>query len=301
MPETTGHWTFANLPDLTGRTAVVTGANTGLGYETATALAAKGAHVVLAVRNLDKGKAAADLIVRARPGADVSVQELDLTSLASIADAAGELRARHDHLDLLVNNAGVMMTPRSSTKDGFELQLGTNHLGHFAFTGRLMELLLATPLSRVVTVSSLGHRIGRIRFDDLQSQRRYRRIGAYGQSKLANLLFTYELQRRLRGTDTIAVAAHPGGSNSELSRYLPNAIQLVFRPLEQSTEMGALPTLRAAADPNASGGDYYGPGGFAELRGYPQLVASSARSHDVDVARRLWSVSEELTGVRFPV
>jgi NAD(P)-dependent dehydrogenase (short-subunit alcohol dehydrogenase family) len=301
MPETTGHWTFANLPDLTGRTAVVTGSNTGLGCETATALAAKGAHVVLAVRNLDKGKAAADLIVRARPGADVSVQELDLTSLASIADAAGELRARHDHLDLLVNNAGVMMTPKSTTKDGFELQLGTNHLGHFAFTGRLMELLLATPLSRVVTVSSLSHRFGRIRFDDLQSERSYRPAGAYGRSKLANLLFTHELQRRLRGTDTVALAAHPGASNSELLRYLPPLLRLVFRPLAQSAETGALPTLRAAADPHASGGDYYGPGGFAQLRGYPELVASSARSHDVDVARRLWSVSEELTGVTYPV
>ncbi len=301
MPEDTGHWTFADLPDLSGRTAVVTGANTGLGYETATALAARGAQVVLAVRNLDKGKAAADLIGRAHPGADVSVQELDLTSLTSIADAANELRSRHDQLDLLINNAGVMMTPRSTTKDGFELQFGTNHLGHFAFTGRLMELLLATPLSRVVTVSSLGHRIGRIRFDDLQSERGYRRIGAYGQSKLANLLFTYELQRRLHATDTVALAAHPGASSSELSRYLPNAIQLVFRPLDQSAEMGALPTLRAATDPHASGGDYYGPGGVAELRGYPKVVASSARSHDVDVARRLWSVSEELTGVTFPV
>jgi NAD(P)-dependent dehydrogenase (short-subunit alcohol dehydrogenase family) len=300
MPTSTGHWTFADLPDLSGRTAVVTGANTGLGYETATALAAKGAQVVLAVRNLDKGKAAADLIARARPGAEVSVQELDLTSLSSIADAAAELRSRHHHLDLLINNAGVMMTPRSTTKDGFELQLGTNHLGHFALTGRLMELLLATPLSRVVTVSSLGHRFGRIRFDDLQSERRYRRIGAYGQSKLANLLFTYELQRRLSGTDSTAVAAHPGGSSSELSRYLPRVMQLAFRPLEQSTEMGALPTLRAATDPGASG-DYYGPGGFAELRGYPEAVASSARSHDVDVARRLWSVSEELTGVTYPI
>jgi len=294
-------WDITDIPDQSGRTAVITGANTGLGYETAAALAAKGARVVLAVRNLDKGKAAADLIVRANPGADVSVQELDLTSLHSIEEAAHELRSGLDQLDLLINNAGVMMTPRSTTKDGFELQFGTNHLGHFAFTGHLLDLLVSTPLSRVVTVSSLGHRMGRIRFDDLQSERRYTRAGAYGQSKLANLLFTYELQRRLSDTDTIAIAAHPGGSSSELTRHLPSAVQLAYRPLEQSAELGALPTLRAATDPNASGGDYYGPGGFAELRGYPEVVESNGRSHDVDVARRLWAASEELTGVTVPV
>jgi NAD(P)-dependent dehydrogenase (short-subunit alcohol dehydrogenase family) len=294
-------WDITDIPDQSGRTAVITGANTGLGYETAAALAAKGARVVLAVRNLDKGKAAADLIVRANPGADVSVQELDLTSLHSIEEAAHELRSGLDQLDLLINNAGVMMTPRSTTKDGFELQFGTNHLGHFAFTGHLLDLLVSTPLSRVVTVSSLGHRMGRIRFDDLQSERRYTRAGAYGQSKLANLLFTYELQRRLSDTDTIAIAAHPGGSSSELARHLPSAVQLAFRPFEQSAELDALSTLRAATDPNASGGDYYGPGGFAELNGYPELVESNGRSHDVDVARRLWTASEELTGVTVPV
>src|SRR6478672_7664530 len=293
-------WTATHIPDQTGRVAVITGANTGLGYETATALAAKGARVVLAVRNLDKGKAAADLITRAHPGTDVSVTELDLTSLQSVRDAADQIRAGFDQIDLLVNNAGVMMTPKSTTRDGFELQFGTNHLGHFAFTGLLLDRLLATPLSRVVSVSSNGHRVGRIRFDDLQSTRRYSRMGAYGQSKLANLLFTYELQRRLSGTDTIAVAAHPGGSDSELCRYLPGALQLAFGPLSQSTEMGALPTLRAATDPGVSGGEYYGPGGILEMRGYPELVASSGRSHDVDVARRLWTVSEELTGVVFP-
>jgi NAD(P)-dependent dehydrogenase (short-subunit alcohol dehydrogenase family) len=301
MPNSTTGWNFADMPDQSGRTAVVTGANTGLGYETATALAARGARVVLAVRNLDKGKAAADLIARAHPGTDVSVQELDLTSLASIEDAAHALRSGLDQLDLLINNAGVMMTPKSTTKDGFELQFGTNHLGHFALTGRLLDLLLATPLSRVVTVSSISHRTGRIRFDDLQSERRYGRVAAYGQSKLANLLFTYELQRRLSGTDTIAVAAHPGGSSSELSRYLPNVVRLAFQQIEQNTEMGALPTLRAATDPNVSGGDYYGPGGFAQLHGYPEAVASSGRSHDGEVARRLWAVSEQLTGVMIPV
>jgi NAD(P)-dependent dehydrogenase (short-subunit alcohol dehydrogenase family) len=290
---------ISDIPDQSGVTAIVTGANSGIGRAAAAALAAKGAHVVLAVRNLDKGKAAADLIARAHTGADVSVQELDLTSLESIAEAAHALRSGLDQLDLLINNAGVMMTPKSTTRDGFELQFGTNHLGHFALTGQLFDLLLATPLSRVVTVSSMGHRAGRIRFDDLQSERRYSRTAAYGQSKLANLLFTYELQRRLDGTDTAALAAHPGGSDSELSRHLPGVVQLAFQPLSQSTDMGALPTLRAATDPNASGGEYYGPGGFAEMRGFPELVNSSARSHDVDVARRLWTVSEELTGVTF--
>src|ERR1700688_1596029 len=184
------NWTTADIPGQTGRVAVITGANTGLGYETAAALAAKGAHVVLAVRDLDKGKNAANLITQRDPGASVALQELDLTSLDSIRAAAERLRSDHDHIDLLINNAGVMFTPKSTTKDGFELQFGTNHLGHFAITGLLLDRVLAVPGSRVVTVSSIGHRIGRIRFDDLQWKRGYSRLGAYGQSKLANLLFT---------------------------------------------------------------------------------------------------------------
>jgi NAD(P)-dependent dehydrogenase (short-subunit alcohol dehydrogenase family) len=300
------NWTTADIPDQTGRVAVVTGANTGLGYETASALAAKGAHVVLAVRNLEKGKAAADLIVRATPGASVVLQELDLTSLESIRDAAGELRSSHEQIDLLINNAGVMMTPKSTTKDGFELQFGTNHLGHFALTNLLLDRVLAVPGSRIVTVSSVGHRFARagIRFDDLQWERGYSRVGAYGQAKLANLMFTYELQRRLQGTNTIAVAAHPGGSNTELMRNLPAAIRgvgFVLAPLFQGPDMGALPTLRAATDPGVLGGQYYGPDGFGEQRGYPKVVASSAASHDTAAQRRLWTVSEELTSVVSPV
>jgi NAD(P)-dependent dehydrogenase (short-subunit alcohol dehydrogenase family) len=300
-----GKWTTVDIPDQTGRTAVITGANTGLGYETAAALAAKGAHVVLAVRNLDKGKAAADLITRATPGASVALQELDLTSLDSIRGAADELRANHNSIDLLINNAGVMVTPKSTTKDGFELQFGTNHLGHFALTNLLLDRVLAVPGSRVVTVSSQGHRFVRgIRFDDLQWERSYSRVGAYGQAKLANLLFTYELQRRLQGTNSIAVAAHPGGSRTELTRNVPPLIAAVTRPLErfmQSADMGALPTLRAATDPGVLGGQYYGPDGFGEQRGYPKLVASSAASHDTAAQRRLWAVSEELTSVVSPV
>ncbi len=294
-------WNSTDIPDQTGRTAVITGANTGLGYETARALASHGAHVVLAVRNLDKGKAAADLVVRRYPGADVSVQELDLTSLQSIRAAADELHTRHDRIDLLINNAGVMMTPKQTTQDGFELQFGTNHLGHFALTGLLMDRLLAAPGSRVVTVSSNGHRFGSINFDDLQSERSYSRAGAYGQAKLANLLFTYELQKRLAGTDTIATAAHPGSSATELGRNLPRVVEWGFGLTVQDAEMGALPTLRAATDPSVRGGQYYGPGGFLQMRGYPKLVSSNKRSHDTAVQQRLWQVSEDLTGVVFPV
>ena len=299
-------WTAADIPDQTGRTAVITGANTGLGYETAAALAGRGARVVLAVRNLEKGKQAVARITAATPGAEVELQELDLTSLESVRAAAAQLRSGHDRIDLLINNAGVMYTPRSTTKDGFELQFGTNHLGHFAFTGLLLDRLVPVA-SRVVTVSSIGHRIrAAIHFDDLQWERRYSRVGAYGQSKLANLLFTYELQRRLapHGT-TIAVAAHPGGSNTELIRNLPRPIaaasSVLVEPLMQGADLGALPTLRAATDPGVLGGQYFGPDGFQEIRGYPKVVASSAQSHDVELQRRLWAVSEELTGVVYPV
>jgi NAD(P)-dependent dehydrogenase (short-subunit alcohol dehydrogenase family) len=298
-------WTTADIPDQTGRTAVITGANTGLGYETAAALAARGAHVVLAVRNLEKGKEAARGIEQATPDAKVQLQELDLTSLDSIRAAADQLRADHASIDLLINNAGVMFTPKSTTMDGFELQFGTNHLGHFALTNLLLDRVLAAPGSRVVTVSSQGHRFVRgIRFDDLQWERSYSRVGAYGQAKLANLLFTYELQRRLQGTNTIAAAAHPGGSRTELTRNLPPLVAAATRllePLFQSADMGALPTLRAATDPGVLGGQYYGPDGFGEQRGYPKVVASSTASHDTDAQRRLWTVSEELTSVVSPV
>lgn len=300
-------WTAADIPDQTGRVAVITGANTGLGYETALALADHGAHVVLAVRNLDKGKDAAARITATSPHADVALQELDLTSLDSIRAAAEQLRSAHDRIDLLINNAGVMYTPKETTKDGFEMQFGTNHLGHFALTGLLLDRLLPVPGSRIVTVSSMGHRIlADIHFDDLQWEHRYNRVAAYGQAKLANLLFTYELQRRLapHGT-TIAAAAHPGGSNTELGRYTPAAfrplVNVFFNVIAQDAAMGALPTLRAATDPGVLGGQYYGPDGFAETRGHPKLVGSSQKSHDVAMQRRLWAVSEELTGVVYPL
>ncbi|MGO9103319.1 MAG: SDR family NAD(P)-dependent oxidoreductase [Mycobacterium sp.] len=300
-------WTTADIPDQTGRVAVITGANTGLGYETALALAAHGAHVVLAVRNLDKGKDAAARITAASPHADVVLQELDLTSLDSVRAAARQLRSDHDRIDLLINNAGVMWTPKSTTSDSFELQFGTNHLGHFAFTGLLLDRLLPVAGSRVVTVSSIGHRIlADIHFDDLQWEHSYNRVAAYGQAKLANLLFTYELQRRLASHETtIAAAAHPGGSKTELARNLPGWTQPIYSVLEplvaQDAATGALPTLRAATDPAVLGGQYYGPDGFGQMRGYPKVVQSSKKSHDVDLQRRLWAVSEELTGVVYPV
>jgi len=261
---------------------------------------------VLAVRNLDKGNQAADRIKAKSPNAVIAVQELDLTSLDSVRKAADQLRADYPRIDLLINNAGVMYVPtRETTKDGFEMQFGTNHLGHFALTGQLLDNLLPVEGSRVVTVSSVGHRIlARIHFDDLQLERRYNRVESYGQSKLANLLFTYELQRRLaaKGTPTIAAAAHPGVADTELMRHLPAAIpDFLWRPFSQPAARGALPILRAATDPKVEGGQYYGPDGIGEIQGHPKLVKSSAQSHNEDIQRRLWAVSEELTGVTFPV
>src|SRR5882762_1562053 len=295
-------WTSGDVPGQQGRLAVVTGANTGLGFETARVLAARGASVVLAVRDIEKGKQAAARIAGTAPGANVMVQALDLASLDSVRAAAGELRARHPRIDLLVNNAGVMFTPRQATRDGFELQLGTNHLGHFALTGLLLEQMLPVPGSRVVTISSLAHRIrARINFDDLQSQRSYRRVAAYSQSKLANLLFTYELARRLSGAGTtIAVAAHPGLAATELTRHTPAVAAFSYALVTQNAAMGALPVLRAATGPGVAGGQYYGPRGLFGTRGYPELAHSTGQSHDTAIQRRLWTVSEELTGVTFP-
>ncbi|GAT11129.1 short chain dehydrogenase [Mycolicibacterium novocastrense] len=299
-------WTVADIPDQSGRTAIVTGANSGLGYDTAAALAGAGATVVLAVRNLDKGNEALDRIKRSNPETAVSVQALDLSSLDSVRRAADDLRAAHPRIDLLINNAGVMYVPtRETTEDGFEMQFGTNHLGHFALTGLLLDNLRSVEGSRVVTVSSVGHRImARIRFEDPHFETGYNRVQAYGQSKLANLLFTFELQRRLAaaGAPTIATAAHPGFSDTELMRYIPVFVpDIVWKIFTQPADKGALPTLRAATDPNAQGGQYYGPDGIGEVKGHPKLVASSAQSRDQDIQRRLWNMSEELTGVTYPV
>ena len=299
-------WTAADVPDQSGRVAVVTGANTGIGYEAAAVLAGRGARVVVAVRNLDKGRQAVGRIRQLHPGADVVLQELDLSSLASVRTAAEELRAAHPRIDLLINNAGVMYPPKQTTSDGFELQFGTNHLGHFALTGLLLDRLLPVEGSRVVSVASIAHNIqADIHFDDLQWERSYNRVAAYGQSKLANLMFTYTLARRLaaKGAPTIAVAAHPGISNTELMRHIPGSQLPGFAWLAglvtNSPAVGALATLRAATDPGVRGGQYYGPSGLRELVGHPVLVQSNRKSHDVDVQERLWTVSEELTGVSY--
>src|SRR5215469_15337548 len=298
-----GHWTAADVGDQSGRVAVITGATSGLGLETARVLAQHGATVVLAARDVAKTGSAQK--------GSVETAELDLASLESVRKAAADLAARFARLDLLINNAGVMMPPYSLTKDGFELQFGTNHLGHFTLTGLLLSSLLAQPGSRIVTVSSNGHRAGRLNFDDLQSARHYQKMAAYGRSKLANLMFTYELQRRLSaaGARTIALAAHPGTARTDLSRHLSGVAQAAmssrFSALNswwvQDGSMGALPTLRAATDPDAIGGTYYGPDGPLQLTGYPVVVTSSTRSQNKEAQRRLWIESEQLTRVTYPV
>jgi NAD(P)-dependent dehydrogenase (short-subunit alcohol dehydrogenase family) len=303
-------WTAAQIPDQARRIVVVTGANSGIGLETARVLAEHGAHVVLACRTRAKAERARLSILEGNPSGEVELVDLDLASLTSVRAAAAEIGERFDRLDLLIDNAGVMATPRGCTVDGFETQFGTNHLGHFALTGLLLPMLLATPASRVVSVSSLAHRIGTIHFNDLQSERGYHRWRAYGQSKLANLLFIAELQRRLSaaGAPTIAVAAHPGGANTNLTTStggLGGRLAALTKPVMgafmQSAYMGALPTLRAAVDPAVQGGEYFGPGGFMEQRGFPEEVHSSARAYDLGVAARLWDVSESLTGVAYPL
>jgi NAD(P)-dependent dehydrogenase (short-subunit alcohol dehydrogenase family) len=289
---------------------VVTGASGGLGLETAEVLAGRGAAVVLACRDLGKAERAADRIRSAVAGAAVLVVHLDLASLASVRETAEQIRAACPSLDLLINNAGVMAIPREVTEDGFERTLATNHLGHFALTGLLLGRMLDTPGSRVVTVSSNGHRMGDgvMHFEDLQLSRGYKPWPAYYQSKLANLLFTYELQRRLTeaGAGTIALSAHPGNARTDLWRH-SRLDQALYRPMlrpltfwfAQSAHMGALATLRAATDPAGGGGEYYGPPGRPQFTGHPVRVESSAQSHDEADAARLWTVSEELTGVSY--
>lgn len=302
------HWTADDIPDLSGRRAVVTGANSGLGLAAARALSAKGASVVLACRDLAKGeRALAEVEFVAAPGAEVQLAGLDLAQLASIRGFAGWYADLHpDGLDVLLNNAGIMAPPRGVTADGFERQLGTNHLGHFALTGLLLESLLRRPGARVVTVSSAAHKMGRIDFDDLQGERGYARWGRYGQSKLANLLFALELDRRVRaaGVDLASVAAHPGYAATNLQTTSPPCHEaLLMRVLNvvvaQSAEMGALPLLYAATVPLVPGGTYIGPDGRGEARGYPRPVSPSDRAEDPEVARRLWEESERLTGVTF--
>jgi NAD(P)-dependent dehydrogenase (short-subunit alcohol dehydrogenase family) len=297
-------WNLERAPTQKGRLAIVTGANIGLGYETALGLAAKGCSVVLACRNIDKAEAAKASILAQRSKSTVDCMALDLASLASVRKFAVVYKRRHARLDLLINNAGIMMPPFALSEDGFESQLAANYLGHFALTGLLLPLMIKTPRSRIVSLSSLAHRWGDIRFEDLHFERRYDKRLAYGQSKLACLMFAYELQRRLRraGHTTLSVAAHPGVSSTNLFQHLPKIVGL-FAPLTplvfQSAKGGAQPTLYAALGDDIQGGDYCGPRSLGEMRGDPIKVSSSRRSRDEAVAARLWTVSEELTGVRF--
>lgn len=297
------------MPDLIGITAVVTGANSGIGYEVTRAFAQKGAHVVMACRNLKKADTAATHILNEVPDASLEIMRIDLSDLSSVKDFADEFSERHQLLHILCNNAGIMFAPYIKTADGFELHLGINHLGHFALTGLLLNRLLATEKARIVTMSSFGHRLGDMGFDDLNWEKSYSRISAYCRSKLANLLFTYELQRRLEAVKSmvISVASHPGWTATNLQStglQMGGGILLRFvfkigNPLfAQSAAMGALPMLYAATA-EVAGGDYIGPGGWLEWGGYPKKVRSSEKSYDKKMAQTLWEISEEMTGVRY--
>lgn len=293
-------WSVDKVPDQSGKTVVITGANSGIGLEAARILAARGAEIILACRDERKGEEAVDKIATALPDAAVSSMALDLADLQSVKRFAGAFKRKYKKLDLLINNAGVMAPPKGQTSDGFETQFGTNHLGHFALTGLLLDLLENTPDSRIVTISSLAHRFGRIAFRDLQSDKRYSPWKAYGQSKLANLLFALELQRRLeaREFDAISVAAHPGFSATNLQRHVGGGA-LLTPIVSQSAEAGAWPTVYAATEPTLRGGEYIGPGRLFETRGLPRRARVSWAARNRRAARKLWDISEQLTGVSY--
>ena len=294
-------WGHDNIPSQVGRIAVVTGASSGIGIDTARVLGSKGALVVLAVRNLSKGKNVADAIRSNDPSIELQVRELDLTSLDSVASFVDSVLHDFDKLDILINNAGIMMCPYATTQDGFEIQMGTNHFGHFALTGRLLPLLRQSTGSRLVVLSSLGHRPGKIDFSDLNwESRKYNTSQAYFDSKLANLYFAYELARRLEplASNPIVTSAHPGWTRTGLQKH-SGLMTFLNNFFSQDPEYGALPTLRAATDISARPGDYFGPARFFQFRGHPVRVESSKRSHDREAARVLWERSEALTGVCF--
>lgn len=306
----TQHWTAANVPDLTGKTAVVTGGNAGLGFEAARVLAARGAQVIIACRDAARGAQAATVLRRDYPRSLLEVLPLDLADLKSIHHFAETYIRSFSRLDILLNNAGLMRIPYRKTTDGFEMQFGVNHLGHFALTGLLLPVLLQTECARVVTVSSSRHRSGHINFDDLNMENSYSAARAYSQSKLANLLFAFELQRRLVELDsnTISVAAHPGYSATNLALVAPMMeksrlrkwlYQLGNRYLAQPAEQGALPLLFASTDPGVQGAEFFGPDGWKEMTGFPQRVTAIPEAYDPQIADRLWAVSEALTGVKY--
>ena len=303
------NWTAQDIPDLGGRTAVVTGASSGIGEEAASALAGKGAHVVLAVRDAGRGEATRDRILRRHPDGKVEVSLLDMADLASIRAFAARSVETLPHIDILLNNAGLGMQPvRATTTDGFERQFGTNHLGHFALTGLLVPALLKSAAPRVVTISSIAHRSGKLAFDDLQGSQSYRGGRAYSQSKLANLVFALELDRRARSVQSrlASVAAHPGVSSTGFMQattmpgYVVAVSNVVVGLVGQDAAAGALPGLYAATMPEVQGGQYWGPDGVLEIRGRPAPARISAPARDRELATRLWRVSEELTGVQYP-
>jgi NAD(P)-dependent dehydrogenase (short-subunit alcohol dehydrogenase family) len=299
----TNNWNMNSVPSQEGKTAIVTGANTGLGYETALALAGKGSEVILASRNRNKAEKAITSIRMKYPQAKIHFMHLNLGQLASVRQFTGEFLTQYPSLDLLINNAGVMMPPYVLTADGFESQLGTNYLGHFLLTGLLLPALQAAKDSRVVTVSSMAHKYGNIFFDDLNFTKGYNKIKAYSQSKLACLMFAYELQRRLEkaGLPVRSLAAHPGVSATDLGRNMSPVLRYFFPKVGQKAEAGALPLLMAAFDTTSQGGEYYGPDGWNEMRGNPKIVGSSKLSKNPAVASRLWEVSEQLVGFSYPV
>jgi NAD(P)-dependent dehydrogenase (short-subunit alcohol dehydrogenase family) len=295
------NWSTQNIPDQSGKVIIVTGASSGLGKEIATVLASKNATVVMAVRNIEKTQAVAGEIKKAYPKASLDIRKLKLDSLKSVKEFASDFLKDYQSLDILINNAGVMACPFSLTEDGFEIQMGVNHLGHFALTGLLMPLLEKTKNSRIVATASIAHRRGNIDFGDINwKSRKYSTMKAYSDSKLANLYFTYELARKLENKPGAAmvVAAHPGVTDTELSRH-----SFIFRTLvplfAQKEDRGSLPTLRAAIDPEAKPGDYYGPDGFKEIKGNAVLVKSTPLSYDVAKAAKLWDLSQKLTGVKY--
>lgn len=296
-----GNWNIDRIPNQTGKIAIVTGANSGIGYETTLRLAEKGMTVVLACRDWEKGKEARQKIMHIVRDAKLQIMEIDLADLASVASFAETFKKKFTQLDLLVNNAGVMMPPYEITVDGFEKQLATNYLGHFALTGYLISLLKTTANARVVTLSSLSYKWAEIEFDDLHFKNGYQKNKAYGQSKRACLVFAYELQRRLTayGHDTTSLAAHPGLSNTNLDRYFPEWLRPLGNLFLQKAAKGALPVLYAATAPTANGGDFIGPNGLLEIRGFPTKVDSDSSSKDVEIAQRLWAESEVLTGVNY--
>lgn len=293
-------WSTASIPNLSGKTILVTGANSGIGLEASKIFAAKGARVVLACRNPEKGQAALASIRELTPAADLDLMTLDLSSLESVRQFSNEFTQRYEQLDILVNNAGIMVPPYTKTADGFESQFGTNHLGHFVLTARLLPLLEKSGQGRVVVVSSVAHRFGHIRFKDLNWEKRYSRWLAYGQSKLANLMFAKELQRRLKqqGSNVIAVAVHPGYSNTNLQRHVTGG-SLFNSIFSQSQQEGCLPTVFGATNPDLKGGEYIGPDGWFEMKGKPDRAFSNRKSNDERTAKKLWDVSEQMTQETF--